>query len=110
LHQAPLSLPDLSEGECEMSNRRGTKLFGRRCDYWPDCKCAQSIHPLYSTLARVIDERLPAPTPSEVQAVEVKVFLVLSCLAEHCPVEQIRRQATVQLMNPYYERQRAVGR
>jgi hypothetical protein len=64
---------------------------------------------LYLVVERLGDERFPAPTPEEVEIVETKVFMTLSCVSVNCPVSRLRRQATIELMKPYYDRQRRIG-
>jgi hypothetical protein len=54
------------------------------------------------------DERFPAPTPEEVEIMEVKVYLVLSCASANCPEARVRRYASVELMKPFYDRQRRI--
>ena len=90
------------------SSRRSNPLHGR-CEFWPECDCARQMgkgEPLFSLIKRMADERSPIPTPDEVEAVEVKLYMVLSCISRNCPTELYRRQAAIELMKPFYDRQR----
>jgi len=90
--------------------RSRKSLLTGHCQFWPECECARMAanNTLYSVVARLGDERFPAPTPEEVEAIEVKVYMMLSCVSANCPVRRLRHQAQVELMKPFYDRQRAV--
>jgi hypothetical protein len=99
----------MSEHRSRYSSR-SDHLTGR-CQFWPECECARMAanNTLYSVVARMADERFPPPTPEEVEIIETKVFMTLSCVSVNCPVSRLRRQAQIELMKPYYDRQRRIG-
>jgi len=87
-------------------------LKSKRCVFWPECSCARDLDHahLYRIVERMADERFPAPTKEQVEIMEVKVYLLLSCLSVKCPDVRVRRYATLELMKPFYDRQRAIDR
>jgi hypothetical protein len=82
------------------------------CQIWPWCDCARDLDhdQLYRAVAEMADERLPAPTREQVEIMEVRVYVTLSCLSVKCPDVRVRRYATLELMKPFYDRQRAIDR
>src|SRR5262245_61325199 len=86
-------------------------LFAGYCPSWPKCECARCLDhdELYSVVERMGDERFPTPTPDEVEELETKVFMTLSCVSANCPVPRLRHQAIIELMKPWYDRQRRRG-
>src|SRR5262245_26017000 len=85
-------------------------LLEGRCQFWPRCECARCLDndQLYRAVVRLADEHFPAPTKEEIENIEVKVYLVLSCVSANCPEARVRRYASVELMKPFYDRQRAI--
>jgi hypothetical protein len=73
-----------------------SSLFEGFCQSWPWCDCAMCLDhdALYSEVAEMADERFPAPTREQVEIVEVKVYVMLSCLSVKCPDVRVRRYAS----------------
>lgn len=90
-----------------MSEHRPSAFKGR-CPYWPDCLCRKNHDQWSERLSLWIDPTEPAPTPEEIEIGEVSVYLTLRCMSANCPSQRIRQQATIELMKPFYERQRMI--
>ncbi len=76
------------------------KLMTKRCQLWPSCSChRQWVH---------LQDRLGQDGWSfdEIAAVETTIFFMLSCVSAHCPDRKVRASATLQLLNPWWDRQR----
>jgi hypothetical protein len=76
-------------------------LSRKRCQIWPECSCAKII---VRWQERPVEE-----WPVEIKDlawVELSIFLALSCAERHCPDRKVRAYAAVQLLNPYWNRQR----
>jgi hypothetical protein len=77
-------------------------LRRKRCDLWPDCCCNKTL--LHW------QDRLPYEefelTLEQLSWAETSVFLALSCIAAHCPQRRVRAYAEMQLIKPWWDRQR----
>ena len=79
-------------------------LNRKRCDIWPDCSCAKMI---------IQWQQLPLEEwPTDIKNLawaELSIFLALKsccCAERYCPDRKVRTYATLQLLNPYWNRQR----
>jgi hypothetical protein len=77
-------------------------LSAKRCGLWPDCACHQT---LLHWQRRASDEGL-IEAPEQLAWAETSIFLTLSCIAERCPSSRYRTYAAMQLLNPWWDRQR----
>jgi hypothetical protein len=80
-------------------------LNSPRCLFWPDCSCHRKLQH-WEAVLEWNDPAVPPPTEEQAYIAEVDIYVMLSCLAHRCPVARIRKQATVQLLNPYWNAQR----
>jgi hypothetical protein len=88
----------VSEHRSRYSSR--SDLFDGRCQFWPDCTCHETLKHWQDVLPnnRFSFEAL--------QWAETAIFLALSCVEAHCPSRKHREFAQVQLLNPWWDRQR----
>jgi hypothetical protein len=77
-------------------------LSAKRCLLWPDCACNKTLAHWETKLAEDRSWEL-----EHLAWCETSIFLALSCVAEHCPVRRIRAYAQGQLLNSWWDRQRA---
>ena len=77
------------------------KLLTARCELWPDCLCKQRLVHWQDKLAE--DRVWDIETLS---GAETSVYCALSCVAGRCPSRKYRAYAQVQLLNPWWDRQR----
>ena len=78
-------------------------LKEKYCRAWPDCLCNQRLLFYHDKFVRGEDEEW---TISELAAVETVIFEHLLCIKDRCPDAVGRRWATIQLLNPFWDRQR----
>jgi hypothetical protein len=72
------------------------------CELWPECACNKfMIH----QQRQLPDESIVWDTET-LSAIETVLFFTLQCVAEYCPDPKVKRYATVQLLNPYWDAQR----
>jgi hypothetical protein len=81
-------------------------LNSRRCLFWPDCSCHRKLQHWEAKVLEWNNPAVPPPTEDEAYIAEVDIYLMLSCLSHRCPLARIRKQATVQLLNPFWDGQR----
>ena len=76
-------------------------LNAKTCDLWPDCICKQALVRWQSNLTedRTWDIK-------DLSWGETSAFFALSCVAHRCPSRKYRAYAQVQLLNPWWDRQR----
>jgi hypothetical protein len=75
----------------------------KQCELWPDCACNKfMIH----QQQRLPDESIVWDT-EVLAAIETILFFTLQCVAEYCPDPKVKRYARTQLLNPYWNSQRA---
>jgi hypothetical protein len=77
--------------------------LSRRCDDWPYCSCAEDLMRWQGILEKD-DHDLMLDDLEEAQCI---IFFSLCCVAYRCPDRKVRRYATVQLLNPYWNRERS---
>jgi hypothetical protein len=76
-------------------------LNAKRCQAWPECAC-------HKTLVHWQDKLL-ANASWEFESLawaDTSIFFTLSCVAKRCPERRARAYAQVQLLNPWWNRQR----
>jgi hypothetical protein len=74
-------------------------LSAKRCQLWPSCCC--------NRLWRHFQNQQFEGRPVEQLAQdETSIFVMLSCLEAHCPSKKVRTSAAIQLLNPWWDRQR----
>src|SRR5262245_51692261 len=73
----------------------------RICTIWPSCSCYKTLLHWQHTLEEHGDWSI-----SDLSWAETSIFLALSCVEAHCPSQQYRAFAQVQLLNPWWDRQR----
>jgi hypothetical protein len=76
--------------------------LSRRCDIWPDCSCARDLGHWQGVLQKDDHDW----TLDELEYAQCIIFFSLCCVAHKCPDRKVRRYATVQLLNPYWNRER----
>jgi len=82
--------------------RRVLRLLKEKyCPIWPRC-CYQHLLRYQELLEN--EER--DWSFEQLQAAETMIFESLSCTGANCPDPDVRRYATVQLLNPFWNRQR----
>ncbi len=74
----------------------------KRCSIWPECSCNRVLCHWQDKL----DNDDVAWEREELVWAECLIFHALSCAAAHCPNPKIRTYATLQLLNPWWHRQR----
>lgn len=93
---------------------RGTKpdrsLYDTPCETWPDCMCGEKWRHWDRQLTHWNAPLSPAPTAEDLEWALVDVFLMLSCVAAHCPSSAFRRKASSQLLGPVFAEQRDAER
>jgi hypothetical protein len=75
--------------------------MSKRCDRWPDCICARDLVHWQRVLEK--DDHL---TLVELEDAQCNIFFSLCCVAYRCPDRKVRSYATVQLLNPFWNRER----
>jgi len=78
----------------------------KRCQRWPHCDCQSSLDRWRNELSdpdRVWE-------PEMLEWAETDIFLSLSCMSHHCPGPLMRAYAIEQLSDPYWIRQKLMGR
>jgi hypothetical protein len=75
----------------------------KRCVLWPDCGCRETLLRYQNLFA---DEN-EVWEFEELRAAETMIYLALECVAAYCPEKKVKHYAMVQLLNPYWNRQRA---
>jgi hypothetical protein len=75
-------------------------LNSKRCEFWPDC-CGRKLEEWQDKFLR--DEPL---SPEQLEWAETDIFFALCCVAHRCPVRKIKNYAAVQLLNPFWDRER----
>jgi hypothetical protein len=101
-HRSPDSQRPLPETR---DSKRRRVLMGLRekwCRTWPDCDCNQSLI-FYQD--KFLSGDSAEWTFTELAAIETKIFMTLRCVENRCPEPVIRRYATTQLLDPYWNRQ-----
>lgn len=99
-----------------MPTKPDKSIFDTKCETWPDCRCGERWRHWDRQLTIWNSPFVPAPTPDDVEWALIDVFLMLNCIAAHCPAPRFRRKACSQLMQPVFagerdaERQRAAER
>ena len=80
-----------------------TKSLNRkRCELWPECTC----HELVIRWQQLPDDEWPLLEFEQLAWAETSIFLALSCLERHCPDRRVRAYATLQLLDPWWNRQK----
>lgn len=77
-------------------------LNTKRCNLWPDCACNK-------TLVHWQRKLLASCSPWEFEILswaETSIYLALECVAAHCPSRKMKVYAQLQLLNPWWDRQR----
>jgi len=85
-----------------MSEHRSEYLNAKRCHLWPDCACKPNLVHWQNKLS----DNETKWSFEDLRWAETSIFLTLSCVAESCPSPKYRAYAQVQLLNPYWDRQR----
>jgi hypothetical protein len=87
-----------------MDSRRRRVLAALKqkyCTVWPDCLCNTRLLFYLDKFDREEDWSLDA-----LAAVETVIFMSLRCIEDCCPDPKGRRWATIELMDPWWNRQR----
>jgi hypothetical protein len=74
----------------------------KRCDLWPECSCHKSLLHWQGLLS---DDGMVWEF-DHLQWADTSIFLVLSCLERHCPNRKVKAYAAMQLLDPWWDRQR----
>jgi hypothetical protein len=77
-------------------------IRAKRCALWPDCSCR-------STLIHWQDKLLndyKGWGNEQLRWAETSIFITLSCVAHRCPDRKIKTWAMIQLLNPWWDRQK----
>ena len=77
------------------------KLLHGRCELFPDCVCKQTLVRWQSNLTEDCTWDI-----ADLSWGETCVFYALSCVAHRCPSRKLRAYAQIQLLNPWWDRQR----
>ena len=86
-----------------MLNAMALKLLqSSRCNLWPGCSCYQTLLHWQHALEEGDDWSV-----AQLSWAETSIFLALSCVAVHCPSRKYREFAQLQLLNPWWDCQRA---
>lgn len=75
----------------------------KTCFLWPNCGC-RNILLRYQDL--LLDDKKIWEF-EELRMAETMIYCSLECVAHYCPEKKLKRHAMVQLLNPYWNRQRA---
>jgi len=70
----------------------------------PGCECNERLGRFQEILA---DEEIRF-TPAEIQAMEDVIYCKLRCVERHCPDPIVRLYASCQLLNPWWDAQKAL--
>ena len=76
-------------------------LAKKYCQRWPDCLCNTRLLFYQDKFAREEDWSF-----EDLRAIETVIFASLRCIEDCCPDPAGRRWATIQLLDPWWERQR----
>jgi hypothetical protein len=76
-------------------------LKAKRCALWPDCGCKAQLVEWQSQLRTKKDWDFES-----LRWAEISIFITLTCVANWCPVRRYRTYAQIQLLNPWWDRQR----
>jgi len=77
------------------------KLKEKYCSFWPDCHCNTGLLDYLDKFDREEDF-----TIEQLAAIETVIFMSLRCIEDCCPDPKGRRWATIELMDPWWNRQR----
>jgi hypothetical protein len=78
-------------------------LHSKHCDFYPDCVCNQTLCHWQDKLS----EDAMNWEITHLAWAETSIFLALSCVAYRCPERRVKAWAQRQLLNKYWNRQRA---
>ena len=77
-------------------------LNAKKCNLWPECACNK-------TLAHWQRQLLTNSYPWTFESLswaDTSIFITLACVAERCPSRKVKTYAQMQLLNPWWDRQR----
>jgi hypothetical protein len=77
-------------------------INARTCTLWPECSCH---HTLIHWQEQLANDELSWTVP-ELAWAETTIFFSLSCVAKHCPDQEIKSYCQDQLASPWFDRQR----
>lgn len=77
-------------------------LNSKQCNLWPECACNKT---LVHWQSKILDNELEW-TFEDLQWADLSIFITLSCVAERCPSRKTKTYALLQLLNPWWDRQR----
>ena len=77
-------------------------LNSKQCGLWPECACNKT---LVHWQSKLLTKHYRWKFESLLWA-DTSIFLTLSCVAERCPSRKIKTYAQMQLLNPWWDRQR----
>jgi hypothetical protein len=77
------------------------RLINARCNLFPNCSCYHTLLHWQQALEEHDDW-----SAADLSWAETSIFLALSCVEAHCPSQQYREFAQVQLLNPWWDCQR----
>jgi hypothetical protein len=74
----------------------------KRCGLWPECGCASQLEFWQKKFRHdPIGWDL-----EQLRRADLSIYLMLECIAAHCPNRKIRAKAEIELLNPFWDRQR----
>lgn len=77
-------------------------INAKRCALWPDCACHETLVHWQDKL----ENDYKGWSNEKLRWAETSIFITLSCVAKRCPNRKIKSWAMVQLLNPYWDRQK----
>jgi hypothetical protein len=94
----------LSEHRLPSSDKRWllTRLLQQK-NCQPDCTCVRGLAFYQEKFLRGEDEQW---TLKDIATAETLIFSALTCVKDHSPNPAVRRFATIQLLQPFWDRQR----
>jgi hypothetical protein len=77
-------------------------LNSKRCALWPDCSCFDTLVHWNDKL----ENDYEGWSLEQLRWAEMSIFITLSCVANRCPDQKIKTAAMMQLLSPWWDRQK----
>ena len=80
-------------------------LHAKRCELWPECGC----HVTLVYWQDKLEHDYKGWSDELLRWAETSIFINLSCVASRCPDRKIKTWAMMQLLDPFWDRQKRGG-
>ena len=88
--------------DIEDQERISKLLRAKRCALWPDCGCFEQLVYWQDKLRN----DYKGWSNDQLRWAETSIFITLSCVGHRCPDRKIKTWAMMQLLNPWWDRQK----